>query len=207
MSRLSRVSTAVGLLLVLGGCGHLIPAGHQSTDPADLFAGAYRLDPNHVAVLFKLDHLGFSQLVGRFERLDASLDFDPAEPETSRLAVVIDAASLRFGLPDFEATLRGPDYFDTARFPQIRFESTGITVTGPDTGIVTGSLTMKGITQPLALQVTFNGGADNPVGRFTLGFAASGSLDRRDFDLGRFAPAVGATVTLEIHAEFLRQTD
>ena len=191
--------------LCLGGCGHLIPAGHQSTKSAELEAGEYRLDPDHKAVLFKIDHLGFSELVGRFTQVDASLDFDPQAPEKSRLSVVIAADSLFLGLPDFERELQGSGYFDTKRFPDITFDSTAITVTGENSGTVTGDLTIKGRTRPVTLDVIFNGGAPNPVtGAYTLGFAAAGQIDRTAFGLGRFAPAVGRMVTLEIHAEFLR---
>ncbi len=195
----------LGLALMLGACGHLLPSHNQTVAPEKLRAGAYTLDPEHASLLFKLDHFGFSELVGRFDRFEAALDFDPKHPETAHLTVLIDPASIDLNLPKFEQDLRGPDWFDVARFPQARFESRSITLTGEKTGQVTGDLTLHGTSAPITLDVTFNGGADSLLtGRYTLGFAATGKLLRSTFDLGAYAPAVGDEVTLEIHAEFQR---
>jgi polyisoprenoid-binding protein YceI len=200
-----RLSACLGLTLTLAGCGYLLPSHNQTFAPEQLPAGAYRLDPEHASLLFKLDHFGFSELVGRFDRFEASLDFDPKRPEAARLVVLIDSASIDLNLPKFEHDLRGPDWFDVARFPQARFESRQIQITGEKTGKVTGDLTLHGVTAPVTLDVTFNGGADSLLtGRYTLGFAASGTLTRSTFGLGAYAPAVGDQVTLEIHAEFQR---
>jgi polyisoprenoid-binding protein YceI len=190
--------------LALAGCGYLLPRA-ATVAPQALPAGSYRLDPEHASLLFKLDHLGFSQLVGRFDRFDASLEFDPAQPQAARLVVLVETASIDLDLPAFEQELRGPQWFDAARFPQARFESRAIELTGPDTGRVEGLLTLHGESAPVVLEVTFNGAGDSLLtGRYTLGFAASGTLSRSDFGLGAYAPAVGDAVVLEIHAEFQR---
>lgn len=192
-------------LLALGGCGYLIPAHNQTTELSALPGGAYRLDPTHATILTKIDHLGFSQLVGRFDRFNATLDFDPDQPEAARLVVVIDVASLDFNVPALEQDLRGSGWFDVERYPEARFVSRGIAITGDSTGTVTGDLTLHGVTAPVTLDVTFNGGgSDLLTGAYTLGFAASGSLLRSTFGLGAYAPAIGDEVQLEIHAEFLR---
>lgn len=204
MSSSHRVAGVV-MALALSACGHLIPAHHQTTEPSELPEGAYRLDPEHTALLFKIDHLGFSQFIGRFDRLDAALDFDPKNPEASELTVVIDMTSIDVNPPAFADELRGPDWFDVGRFPEARFESREIEVTGENTGIVRGDLTLHGTTRPVTLDVTFNGGGDNLItGDYTLGFAASGTLERSEFGLGAYAPAIGDEVTLEISVEFGR---
>jgi len=196
---------ALALVLALAACGHLIPRAQEDVAAADLPEGRYRLDPEHAALLFRLDHLGFSKLVGRFNRFDASLDFDPERPEASRLNVLVDVASLDLGLPEFEAELRGPDWFDVERYPEARFASTAVEVTGERTARIVGDLTLHGETKPVTLEVTFNGAGESLLtGRYTLGFAARGTLERSAFGLGAFAPAVGDVVELEIHAEFQR---
>ena len=195
---------ALAGLLALAGCGYLVPRA-GTVVPVELPPGSYRLDPEHASLLFKLDHLGFSQLVGRFDRFDATLDFDPADPTAAHLTVLVETASIDFDLPAFEEQLRGPEWFDAARFPQARFESRAIELTGADTGRVEGELTLHGATAPVTLEVTFNGAGDSLLtGRYTLGFAASATLLRSDFGLGAYAPAVGDAVTLEIHAELQR---
>jgi polyisoprenoid-binding protein YceI len=192
-------------LLVLGGCGYLLPRADQGAEVAALPEGAYRLDPDHAAILFKIDHLGFSKLVGRFERFDATLDFDPQAPEDSRLVVTIDPASISLGRPAFDADLRGSSWLDVERYPEARFESRAITIIGERTGTVSGDLTLHGVTAPVTLAVTFNGGGSSLLtGAYTLGFAASGNLLRSTYGLGAYAPAIGDEVILEIHAEFAR---
>jgi polyisoprenoid-binding protein YceI len=188
----------------LGACGYLLPRA-ATPPPSELPAGSYRLDPEHAALLLRIDHLGFSTLVGRFDRFDATLDFDPDNPAASRLSAEIDPASIDFNVPTFEAQLRGADWFDVARFPQARFTGREVVVTGEKTGRVIGDLALHGVTRPVTLEVVFNGAGDSLVtGRYTLGFAASGKLSRSAFGLGAYAPAVGDEVTLEIHAEFQR---
>jgi polyisoprenoid-binding protein YceI len=200
----ARRSALLALLSSVGACGYLLPRA-QTSPPAELPAGAYRLDPEHATLLIKIDHLGFSQLVGRFDRFDASLDFAPADPTASRLTADIDPASIDFNLPKFEEDLRGADWFDVARYPEARFLSREVEVTGERTGRITGDLTLHGVTQTVVLDVTFNGGGDSLVtGRYTLGFAATGTLSRSAFGLGAYAPAVGDAVIVEIQAEFQR---
>lgn len=189
-------------LLTLGGCSALLPSP-ETTEPSELPEGAYQIDPDHATLLFKIDHLGFSTLVGRFDRFDATLDLDPESPEATRLTALIEVASLNLGVPAFEEDLRGPGWFDVARFPEARFESRTVEITGDATGRVAGDLTLRGVTQPVTLDVTFNGGGSSLLtGRYTLGFAATGTVSRSAFGLGAFAPAIGDEVVLEIHAEF-----
>ena len=191
-------------LLGLGACGYLVPAGHQSVEPTELRAGAFRLDPEHAVLLWKVDHLGFSTFVGRFDRLSGVLDFDPERPTAAALEVLVETSSVSTHLPELTAILRTASWLDTERFPEARFLGRAIKVTGPTTGIVQGELTLKGVTRPVSLDVTFNGGAPNLLtGRDTLGFAASAVIDRSAFGISTLAPAIGREVTLEIHVEFM----
>lgn len=201
-----RTGLSVGLTLLLLGCASLL-VHEVKTEPTALKGGAFTLDKGHAALLWKVNHLGFSAFVGRFNKFDATLDFDPNKPEASKLNVVIQAASLDVNQPDFEESLRGPEWFDTAKHPEIRFTSTAIEVTGKTTGRVTGDLTFLGRTKPVTLDVTFNGGAANFItGKFTLGFQATATVKRTEFGMTNFAPkVVGPDVTLEIHVEFVER--
>lgn len=201
---MQRPLSTLAVLLPLAACGHLLPAQHQTTEPTELRGGAFALDPEHATLHWKVDHLGFSQFVGRFDRFDASLDFDPDDPAAAKLDVVVETASVSTHVPGFADDLRGSSWFDTDRYPEARFVSRDITMTGPDTGRIAGDLTLLGTTNPVSLDVTFNGGADNLLtGRYTLGFRAEAVIDRTAFGLSTFAPAIGRDVTLEIHAEFV----
>jgi polyisoprenoid-binding protein YceI len=199
-----RLCATLSMLLAIGACGYLLPSHHQTIEPSALQGGAFALDPEHATLHWKVDHLGFSQFVGRFDRFDASLDFDPNDPAAARLEVVVETASVSTHVPGFADELRGRSWLDTDRHPEARFTSREITVTGPDTGTVTGELTLLGLTNPVTFGVTFNGGAPNIVtGRYTLGFAAHAVIDRTAFGLSTLAPAIGREVTLEIHVEFV----
>ncbi|MEL6379142.1 MAG: YceI family protein [Pseudomonadota bacterium] len=199
-------SLIVSLFIVLlAGCAS-VAAPRVSEDASALRKGTYALDPAHASVLFKIDHLGFSTYVGRFERIDATLDFDSKNPERADVEAIIDMTSLDIANDDFADTLMGPDWFDAGQFPQARFVSREIAVTGDTTGVMTGDLTLKGETRPIRLAVTFNGGARDLLrGAYVVGFSATGSFDRTDFGISKFSGLITDDVAIEIEAEFVRQ--
>jgi polyisoprenoid-binding protein YceI len=177
-------------------------------------AGTYRLDLSHGRLLFKVDHLGFSTFIGLFTRFDATLQFDPDAPETMSVTATVEADSLETHYPDpafdFNAQLTGPEFLDAGAFPQITFVSTAVRLTGEKTADVTGDLTLHGVTKPVTLQVTYNGGWGHmPLdpGGARAGFSAKGSLNRSDFGISFGLPAPGTTmgvgdrVDIEIEVE------
>ncbi len=200
-----RAILVVVLSPMLIGCASLI-APKVRGEPAALRAGAYALDAKHAALLFKVDHLGFSGFVGRFERFDASLDFDAGAVETATVEAIIDIASLDVANDEFAAVLTGGQWFDAATHSQAIFRSTAITKTGENSGRMNGDLTLKGVTRPVALDVTFNGGAQDILrGGYVVGFSARGEISRKEFGVDRFAGIVGDAVAIEIEAEFVRR--
>jgi len=99
-------------------------APNVNPNPTALRAGNYALDPNHAALTFKIDHLGFSNYVGRFNRFDVSLDFDEADPAAARIEAVIDMTSLDIANDEFANVLMGPSWFDANQFPEAILRST-----------------------------------------------------------------------------------
>ncbi|NWG91503.1 MAG: YceI family protein [Parvularculaceae bacterium] len=199
----------LGLFLILSlasaACASII-APKVASEPAALKPGAYALDPHHAAVLFKVNHLGYANYVGRFEKLEATLDFDAADPELSHVEARIDIASLDVGNDEFAATLAGPDWLDAGRFPEAVFRSTRIETIAGNAGRMIGDLTLHGVTSPVAFDVTFNGGAaDFLRGGYVVGFSAKGEFSRKAFGVDRFDSVVGDKVVIEIEAEFVRR--
>lgn len=191
--------------LAAAGCAALV-APDVSPAPAALKPGAYHLDTDHAALLFRVGHLGFSQYVGRFERFDATLDFDEGDPEKAAVEARIEIASLDVANDVFAKTLLGPQWFDAAAFPEARFVSTAIERTGETRGRMKGELALKGRTQPVALEVAFNGGARDILrGGHVVGFSAKGVLSRKAFGVDRLEGIVGDEVAIEIEAEFVRR--
>ncbi|MGJ3232227.1 MAG: YceI family protein [Oceanicaulis sp.] len=179
------------------------------TEPAALPAGAFALDPAHASVTWRIRHMGLSWYTARFDAVQASLDFDPAEPEAATLTAHVEAASVSTGDPDFDATLRGPAWFDAATHPRIVFQSNRIEITGENSGRIHGELTLKGVTRPAVLETEFYGGLFNPLeGRRALGFGADMTIDRTEFGVGRLpGNFIGDEVRVRIEAEFLQSEE
>lgn len=181
-------------------------------DPAKTTApaGAYRLDPPHSTVVFRLNHLGFSNYTASFGKLDGTLTFDPAHPEQMAVTAAIDTKSLTLQAPPagFHDTLTGPQWLDAAKYPQITFRSTKVTRTGPNTADVTGDFTLHGVTKPVVLHTTFNGGyAANAFDGARVGFSAKTEIKRSDFGLGYGLPAPGSNMGVGDHIQVTIETE
>lgn len=178
-------------------------------------AGGYTLDKAHASLIFRVNHLGFSNYTARFKRFDAQLQFDPAKPTASRVSATVDARSLETDFPDpakldFNAMLQNEQWLNTAHFPEMTFRSTAVELTGPSTARIRGDFTLRGVTRPVILNAKFNGGYKghpmDPQAR--IGFSAHGSLKRSEFGIAFGVPAPGSTmgvgddVEIVIEAEF-----
>ena len=160
-SRFGRVILPLVLMFSLGACSRLVTPD-QTTEITEVRGGQYVLDSDHAALMFKLNHLGFSTFLGRFTEFDASLDFDPEDIENASLEVVIEMASINVNLAEFEEELRGDNWLDVAQYPQAVYRTTSfVEAVDEDTFIFAGDLTFHGVTAPVNLEVNFNGGGRN----------------------------------------------
>jgi len=159
------VKTCKPLLLALSSlalvsCDRLLTPDFN-TEITEIRSGAYTLDKDHAVLLFKINHLGFSTYVGRFNDFDASLDFDPENIGASSLEVIIDVASLDVNNPEFAEDLRGGSWFDVENFPQAIYRTNSCSETGENTFSCEGDMTLHGETGPMTIDVQFNGGGRN----------------------------------------------
>lgn len=184
-----------------------IPAQAQLSPETDkLESGQFALDKAHAKIIFSYSHFGVSTSYGQFTDFDAKLDFDAKAPAKSQLDVTVNMDGINTNVAKLDAHLKAPDFFDAAKFPTAVFKSTGITVTGPNSGRITGDLTLHGVTKPVVLDATFNAGGNHPMTKkYVIGFNAQGKVKRTDFGVGLYAPNVGDEVTLTISSEFVRQ--
>jgi polyisoprenoid-binding protein YceI len=190
-----------------------------STAPApaaavDVPAGDYKLDKSHASLIFRVDHLGFSKYTARFKKFDAQLKFDPANLAASSVTVSVDPRSLETDFPDpakhdFNAALQGEQWLDAAKYPEISFRSTAVEVTGPNAMRITGDFSLHGVTRPLTLQATFNGGyRGHPMDpNARIGFSAHGVLKRSDFGIAYGIPAPGTTMGVSDEVEVIVETE
>lgn len=176
-------------------------------------AGQYQLDKAHASLQLRVSHLGYSTYTTRFSRFDAQLTFDPAKPTAARVVTTIDSASLAMDEAPVQCLeiVRGPQFLDTAKFPKIVFRSQRVRMTGEKSMEISGTLELHGVTRPIVLAATFNGGyAGMPVmdPHARVGFSAHGSFNRSDFGMTFGLPAPGTTmgvgdlIDVSIEAEF-----
>ncbi|WP_309605053.1 YceI family protein [Phenylobacterium sp.] len=198
-------STALKLVMIAG------PAIAAPVPPQPP-AGAYILDKTHTSVTFRVNHLGFSRYTARFSSIDGRLKFDPAAPATMSVDATIDPLSLELNAPPkgFHDELTGKAWFNAAAFPAITFHSTKVEVTGANTARVTGDLSLHGVTRPVTLEVTYNGGwppnSFDPGGA-RIGFSAHGAFKRSAFGMGMGIPAPGSTMGVGDEVEVMIETE
>lgn len=198
-----QIPVAAVLLMFAG----VLPASAASL-ASTAHKGTYAIDPKHSQVIFMIRHMGLSTFYGRFSNVSGTLTVDPATPEQSTLNVQIDPSAIDTHVAELNSELRD-DVFEAAKFPTITFKATKIVQTGDNTGTVTGDLTIKNITKPVTLNVTFNGGRASPIpfAPYRLGFDGTATIHRADFGLTGYiwGGFVGDDATLAIEAEFEKQ--
>jgi polyisoprenoid-binding protein YceI len=177
------------------------------TPPAatELPAGEYALDKAHASLTFRVNHLGFSHYTTHFERFDARLQIDPANPAHSSVTATIDPHSIETPYSNLNQVLQKAEWLDSAQFPEIVFHSTQVELTGPNSAHITGELSLRGLTRPVVMDATFNGGwAHNPMDPMgsRIGFSAHGALKRSDFGVSFGIPPAGSTMGVSDDVEF-----
>jgi polyisoprenoid-binding protein YceI len=179
----------------------------SGTDPKQVPTGSYSMDVRHTQILFAIPHLGITDYYGRFDRATGNLNFNSGTPEKSSVSVTVDMTSIDTPSHELLGELMGASTFNTAAFPAATFKSTAVTRTGPNTGTITGDLTLHGVTKPVTLDATFGGLTTDPFsGADDIGFHATTNLKRTDFGITGMVweGVVGDDVKLTIEAMFQR---
>ena len=145
-------------------------------------AETYQFDKSHTTVGFQVRHI-FTMLSGRFTDYVGTIQVDRARPESSTVEFTIQATSIDTAEPRRDQHLRSADFFDVANHPTIAFKSTSVKANGKDSFLVTGDLTMRGVTKPVTLPVTLLGEGKDPMGNEKMGLETSLTLNRKDFGL------------------------
>jgi polyisoprenoid-binding protein YceI len=156
---------------------------------------------SHASINFRVKHLGFSWLVGRFDTFSGSFSFDDKNPEASKVGVEIDTASVNSNHAERDKHLRGPDFLDVAQFPKATFESTKIAASGPDKATIVGNLTLHGVTKEVTIAATRLGGGSDPWGGFRQGFEGTAKFALKDFGIKKDLGPASQEVELTLHVE------
>ncbi|SCX87871.1 YceI family protein [Paracoccus tibetensis] len=177
------------------------------------FAGAalaapeeYTIDTSHAQIVFSYDHLGFSTTTGMFGDITGTITFDAEDPAASSVNATFPVASLLTGFQGRDEHFASPDFFGAeGAAPEVTFVSTGIEVTGENTALITGDLTLNGVTQEVVLDTVLNQQGTHPMEQKPwLGFDATTTLTRSEWNLGMFAPAVSDEVEVSISIEAMQ---
>ncbi|MEN8169244.1 MAG: YceI family protein [Pseudomonadota bacterium] len=155
----------------------------------------------HAFIQFRIQHLGFSWVYGRFNRFEGSFEYDEKKPKKTKVAVTIDVTSIDTNHAERDKHLRSPDFFEMKKYPTAKFVSTGYKPMGKDKGKLMGKLTIRGITQPVTLNVTHVGAGNDPWGGYRRGFHGTTTITMADFgipyNLGPSAREVELMLSIE----------
>lgn len=164
---------------------------------------AYSLDTSHSQIVFDYNHLGFSTTTGMFSDIQGQISFDPEDPAASSVEASFPIGSLMTGFAGRDEHFLSADFFGAeGAAPEVTFVSTAIEVTGETTALITGDLTLNGVTKSVVLDTTLNQQGNHPMeNKPWLGFDATTTLLRSDYNVGMFAPAVSDEVQVTISIE------
>ncbi|MCM8748517.1 YceI family protein [Thermomicrobiaceae bacterium CFH 74404] len=171
----------------------------------------WEIDPVHSEIAFSVRHMMVATVRGRFNQFQGVIEFDPAHPESGRVEVTIDAASIDTRNEQRDNHLRSPDFLNVEQYPTITFVSKRIEPLGDNRFRVVGDLTLRGVTREVALDAEFLGVGKDPWGGERAGFTARTKLNRHDFgaswnvalEAGGFL--VGDTLDLTLDIEAVRK--
>lgn len=161
----------------------------------------YVIDSTHTFPRFSYDHMGMSKQILRFNKTTGEVVFDK-EAKTAQVDVTIDMKSVDTGVEAFNGHIQGADFLDTGAHPTATFRSSSVKFDGDKPVSVDGELTIKGITKPVTLTITSFANKPHPMlKKDAIGANATAVIKRSEFNAGKFAPAVGDEVTLDIALE------
>jgi polyisoprenoid-binding protein YceI len=173
----------------------------------------WKIDPQHTDITFTVRHMMISNVRGRFEKLEGTVDFNPEDPEKSTVDVRIMADSINTREPQRDGHLKSADFLDVEKYPYLHYKSNRIEVNNSTTGRIYGDLTIREETHPVVLDVTYNGMAKSPYGSSSAGFSATTTLKRQDWNLTwnvaleTGGVLVGDEIKVNIDVELIQQTD
>lgn len=173
--------------------------------PTLLTAETYVLDSSHSQIVFTYNHLGYSTTYGMFSGFEGEIDFNQEDPAASSVSVSFPVRSMFTGWEARFDHFMGDDFFGAGEDEVVTFASTSIEVTGDNTAMITGDLTLNGITKPVVLDVMLNQASNHPMAEKPwAGFDATTTLLRSDFEVGAFAPFVSDEVEVIISVEAMQ---
>lgn len=168
-------------------------------------AGTWQIDPNHSAAQFSVRHLGVSTVRGAFSKVSGTANYDPADPSKTMLDATIDAASVDTRVEKRDNDIRSPHFLEVEKYPSITFHSKQVKAMAPGKLLITGDLTLHGVTKEVVLDVDGPSAViKDPKGIQRIGAEATTKINRNDFGVTAAPGVVGDEITIIIDTELIQ---
>lgn len=207
---LTTIILAIFALVAAGGAAAKTMTADVKYEP--LASGTYNFDPAHTVVGFGVRHLGIAIVEGRFKDIKGTVNFDASELSKSSVQFSAKIDSIDTGVAPRDTHLKSADFFEAEKYPELTFKSTKVE-RSKGRLILTGDLTIKGVTKQVSFPFTMTGGIKDPWGGTRFGIAAQTNVNRRDFGInfGNTLPSgaldVANEVSVELHIEAVKATN
>lgn len=165
--------------------------------------GTYKIDPEHSSISFQVSHLGFSDLVGRFNSSSGKIDLKPNGDSKVDFEIKTDSVDTNHAKRDDH--LRSPDFFNAKLYPVIRFTSNKVSYNNNGEPVkVTGELSLHGKTKPVTLSVQPVGAGNDPWGGYRIGYKAETVIKRSDYGMNFMQGGIGDDITINLNIEAIK---
>jgi len=187
-------------------CLSVALAGALITSGA-VMADNYAIDKKgmHASIQFKISHLGYSWLLGRFNDFDGNFSYDEKKPDESKVSVTINTKSVDSNHAERDKHLRGGDFLDVAKFPQAKFVSTGYKESADGKAKLTGKFTLHGVTKDIVIDITKIGAGKDPWGGYRRGFEGKTRIALKDYGITKNLGPASAELDLTLNIEGVKQ--
>ncbi len=204
MIAVAALAATTGLIAAPKGksAAHMHPSDPLPSATAKVTSGTYSVESTHALIGWRLNHFNFNDYFGIFGNPTGTLTLDKDKPSNSKVVIDIPIKELYTASAKLEEHISGPDFFDVAKFPTAKFESTSVTAMGTK-AVIAGNLTLHGVTKPITLNAKFSGsGLNGFTKKETVGFHATANMKRSEWGIGYGIPMVGDNVALDISIAF-----
>lgn len=174
---------------------------------ANAMAADYVIDKKgmHASIQFKISHLGYSWLWGRFNDFDGQFSYDKNQPEKSSVSVTIKTASVDSNHAERDKHLRDEEFLHVSKYPESRFVSTAYKPAGDGTAVLKGNFTLRGVTRPIEIKVKFIGEGKDPWGGYRAGFEGKTRIALADYGIKKNLGPASKELDLILAVEGVRK--
>jgi polyisoprenoid-binding protein YceI len=159
----------------------------------------------HASIKFRVQHLGYSWLYGRFNEFSGTFSFDEKQPENASIEVTIKTSSVDSNHAERDKHLRDEDFLHVSKYPEAKFVSTGYSQDKDGKGVLKGNLTLRGVTKPVEIDVEFIGAGADPWGGYRAGFEGTTSFAMADFGIMKELGPKSKDVEMILSVEGIKQ--